>query len=483
MNCAECKDLLVAHLEGLLDGLQEQAVMSHLESCEACRTEWKGLQTLQQRLVGNGKALAVETQNLASPFEDEVMNRIIREQNVTLKRVAQAGASLRLRRFLMKSPIARIAAAAAVVVACVLAVSMWKSTGSIALAAVVAKVEQVQAYLYRETATITDQARGDSTSETTVLMSNDYGMRTDSTRVNASDGRENRSLTYVLPHQKSVVMLNMNEKQYTRMALDDATVTAMKVQNRDPREMLKRLLACKYSELGTTVIDGVKVQGFETTDPAYLGETDTNVSARVWVAVDTWLPVRYELELDLREGVHLSAVQDGYEWDIRVDGSDFQPDIPADFAANELDGMQMPSYSEQGMIDALRMVAEFTGRYPAAIDIDALGRLTQDILTADTPAAQQLREQLKSAGSPEAGARMSQQRLMKLMVLSTFPKVLARQQAEPVYHGDVVTPNDAALPLMRWKTADNEYRVIFGDLHAETVGADTLATLESTLPK
>ena len=37
--------------------------------------------------------------------------------------------------------------------------------------------------------------------------------------------------------------------------------------------------------------------------------------------------------------------------------------------------------------------------------------------------------------------------------------------------------------LLRWKTAENEYRVIFADLHAETVNAETLAKLEAALPK
>jgi len=36
---------------------------------------------------------------------------------------------------------------------------------------------------------------------------------------------------------------------------------------------------------------------------------------------------------------------------------------------------------------------------------------------------------------------------------------------------------------LRWKTGPNEYRVIFADLHADTVDADTLATLEAAMPK
>jgi hypothetical protein len=47
----------------------------------------------------------------------------------------------------------------------------------------------------------------------------------------------------------------------------------------------------------------------------------------------------------------------------------------------------------------------------------------------------------------------------------------------------VVTPQDADKVLMRWKLSDNQYRVLFGSLHAETVDAQTLAELEKNLPK
>ena len=481
MNCAECQELLVLYIEQLLDDSQRQAVEQHLNACQACRKELEGLQTLQDRLVTNGKAVA------QTSVEDQVMNRIIREQSVRLKSAAQASAGLRLRRFLMKSTMTKVAAAAVVVVTCVLAFSMWKDTSSITLAAVVAKVEQVQAFLYRETGTTHDQIQGDSTAEVTVLTSNEYGARMEHTSVNLATGQETQQVTYVLPQKKSIVIIDLSQKQYTRAALDDAMVENMNKQNRDPREMLKRFLSCAYNELGTAVIDGVKAQGFETTDPSYLGSVGTNVSAKVWVAADTWLPVRYELELDISEGIHVSAVQDSYQWNIPVEAEDFEPDIPADFVASPMDGMQMPSFSEQGMIEALQLGVTFAGRYPEKLDNAALQNLTKEmannLMTGDNPAAQQFREEAKSAGSPMKAAMQSSRRFMKLMTLTMFPLMLSAQGAEPVYHGDVVTPNDATLPLMRWKTAANEYRVIFGDLHAETVTGETLAELEAALPK
>ena len=44
-------------------------------------------------------------------------------------------------------------------------------------------------------------------------------------------------------------------------------------------------------------------------------------------------------------------------------------------------------------------------------------------------------------------------------------------------------PKAADKVLLRWKVSDNEYRVIYGDLHVETVAADKLAELEAALPK
>ena len=55
---------------------------------------------------------------------------------------------------------------------------------------------------------------------------------------------------------------------------------------------------------------------------------------------------------------------------------------------------------------------------------------------------------------------------------------LVQDKKEPAYYGESVAPGDDAV-LMRWKTAENEYRVIFGDLSATTVTGETLTELEN----
>jgi hypothetical protein len=67
--------------------------------------------------------------------------------------------------------------------------------------------------------------------------------------------------------------------------------------------------------------------------------------------------------------------------------------------------------------------------------------------------------------------------------LGMFYMTLVQEKKEPAYYGDVVGPADADKVLLRWKISDNEYRVIFSDLQAETVTAEKLAELEAGLPK
>jgi hypothetical protein len=58
MNCAECRDHLVACAEGLLDREELLQCKAHLESCADCRGECQEIVALQQRLVARGQTAA-----------------------------------------------------------------------------------------------------------------------------------------------------------------------------------------------------------------------------------------------------------------------------------------------------------------------------------------------------------------------------------------------------------------------------------------
>ncbi len=74
MNCAECRDNLVACAEGLLDREALLECQAHLEACAGCRAEYKAIASLQQWLTKRGKAAAGVS--IVAP----VMQRVHQEQ-------------------------------------------------------------------------------------------------------------------------------------------------------------------------------------------------------------------------------------------------------------------------------------------------------------------------------------------------------------------------------------------------------------------
>ena len=109
MNCAECKENLVAYAEGLLPESQRRAVESHLQGCPPCRAELKHISALRDRLTANGNA------STRIELENAVLDRILREQSLRLNKANKADRQLQLWRKIMKSRITKLGSAAAII--------------------------------------------------------------------------------------------------------------------------------------------------------------------------------------------------------------------------------------------------------------------------------------------------------------------------------------------------------------------------------
>jgi hypothetical protein len=108
MNCAECRDNLVAYLEGILPESENAAVESHVAACPPCRTEMQQVENVRERLNTNGKTVG------RCSVEAAVIDRILREQSLKLKERQESYDQFRLWRIIMKSKITKFAAAAAI---------------------------------------------------------------------------------------------------------------------------------------------------------------------------------------------------------------------------------------------------------------------------------------------------------------------------------------------------------------------------------
>jgi len=539
MNCAQCQERLVAYLEGLLKDSAKQAVAEHLKECETCRTEFQGLQTLQQRLVDSGRALA------HSDLEDHVMNRIIREQNARLKSAAQAGTGHvaqppaavefegpspgagrvpkresiafgvpmprgiqritpegggAIRRLIMKSSIVKVAVAAVIVLAVTGGLSLWTGTeSSVALADVLSKVEQVQAFMYKMSMQVKGEMPGmgkmDTAVEVSALVAGDYGMRMDMTSTTTVPAAQTvTQQMYMLPQQNTILVLLPGFKQYMRMQVDEKMLEQKRQENNDPRLMLKKILECQYTDLGKTTLDGIEVQGFQTTDPAYGGGIG-DVDIKVWVNRKTEMPVRVDMKFHMNEQMEMEGTMHDFQWDVPVSAAEFNPVIPADYTAAATDGMKVPPMTEETALAGLKLCLELNDKYPDDLNLMTLIQMASKSFRDDfAPDAATVRPPDGTAATPEEakqkltaqvqdGVKKAMDKMMPIQGLGGFYMTLVQGKKEPVYYGKVVTPGDVAQVLLRWKTGPNEYRVIFADLHADTVDADTLATLEAAMPK
>ena len=399
----------------------------------------------------------------------------------------------------MRNPITKLAAAAIIVVAGIAGITMWKHTGSgIVLANVLAQVQQVTAYMYQMTMTMTGKGPTgipmNQTMEASILFAQEGGMKMTMGAADPNGGKISQSETYMLPQEKAIISIMPEQKMYMRMELDDTLLARSRQQNNDPGAMLQQILNCKYESLGRSRIDGVTVEGFRTTDPNYLGGMMGSVNVKIWVDVKTQLPVRSEIDMQIGE-MQVHGVVHDFQWDYPVDATTFKPAIPADYTAMPGGTIKAPAINEETAIEGLKLLGDRTGRYPEKLDYATLMSQLTKITDANDPSRGEdqaaLRKLIEGGASKEEAlkqiAATTTKRTMDVMMpvqgIVMFYMTLVTDKKEPVYYGNVVTPKDADKVLLRWKLSENQYRVIFGGLHAETVDAATLAELEKTLPK
>jgi outer membrane lipoprotein-sorting protein len=418
-----------------------------------------------------------------------------------------------IRRVIMRNPITKLAVAAVVIIACLIGLSFWRTSGSgIALADVLEKVEQVQAFIYKMKTKTTGNVQpgmpsGPIEITGTVLISTEYGTKMDYVMdmnmvVNGAS-QKMRQIMYMLPQEKKAYVIMPEQKQYIQMEFSDDLSAKMKKQSNDPREFLRQIINSKYTDIGKSVIDGVEVEGFETTDPVCIGGMAEDVKVTLWVDRKTELPVREEMHYKMNEQMQMEVELYDFQWYVQVNADEFKPVIPQDYT-NPLPNYKMPTMSEEGAIEGLRFCNQMLGRYPKKIDMmnlmNEVASEFRSIEDSNNPQALKLRERIVEklglhGNTKEQMSKLSQEEKTKKIMefttevmrpvqsLAMFYMTLFQEKKEPAYYGETVTPADTDKVLMRWKTSDNEYRVIFGDLRAETVTAEKLAELEAALPK
>jgi len=383
---------------------------------------------------------------------------------------------------IMRSRTIKLAAAAVIIIAVLLGLPFLpKTTTRPTLGGVGERLRQVEAFMYKMNMKVTGSVMQNMPAvnqdvESTIIISNEFGMKMVMEMTDPNTGRKTTQQMYVLPDDKVMVMIMPEQKRFTRMEFTKDLLARMKKQNNDPREMIKQMLGAKYTELGKSEIDGVEVDGFETTDPGIYGGTTGDVKVTLWVDSVTWLPVLMEMDMTMNEQMRIKGTIHDYQWDVPVEKAQFQPVIPEDFEAFPKEGMKMPEITEEAAIEGLKLFVELTGRYPKQAN---MMDLMQELSTV-------MAEQAKKSKPEDMTETERVTKMMDTMrpmqSLGLLYMALVQDQKDPAYYGEKVGPEDAGAVLMRWKTAENTFRVIFADLSAADVTAEELKEFEKLQP-
>jgi len=386
-------------------------------------------------------------------------------------------------------------AAAAIIIIGISALFLFNPTESgVALADVYAKVQQAQAFMYKMSMTMTGMQKmmgvengTDDTMEMdmTVTISEQYGMKMENYMTVPGPEGKTQNMTqfaYLLPEEKVMISIMPEQKMYQTIEFTDDLLEQTKKQNNDPREMIKQMLGSEYVDLGFSEIDGIKVQGFETTDPAYLMGVGGEVKATLWVDVDTWMPVKSEIWAKIA-GMEMTYKIGHFQWDVPITAADFKYVIPEDY--KEQPSMKMPEMNEKAAIEGLQTYAKFFGQYPEKIDMATIipslmkkiKEMTED---PQTEYAKDYVEKMNAleAQDQEAAVRESQNVFTPISGLAMFHMKLMQEKKDVAYYGDQVTPDDSDSVLMRWEVEGDTYKVIFGDLSVAEMQYDELVQIE-----
>lgn len=363
----------------------------------------------------------------------------------------------------MKSRTSKLAAAAVIIIAVFLGLNIFSESGSVAWAEVLNNVQKVQTYINRMKMTV-QGPEGSQDVDMTFYRSTEYGTRRDSYY-----NDELISQLYIPAEGNKGVELIPSQKKYVSAVFTDEQIKEIAEKN-DPRAIVKEFMCCnQYTKIGRQTIDGIEVEGIEVDNDKFGKTLFEKCKGRLWVAVDTDLPVLIELEGTSAGGaVQISLTIDGFDWDPGLQAEDFEPNIPSDYtlmAEVDLSG------SVEAVIKGLRGFAEITqGKYPTNLDLMTTGKEIGEAFIA-------LRQ--KQGKSPEEKPTQEEmENILTIQGACLFYGKLVKENKDAAYYGDTVTAQDVEKVLMRWKISDQKYRVIFGDLSTLDVSYEELVELE-----
>jgi len=384
-------------------------------------------------------------------------------------------------RTIMRSRTSRLAAAAVIILAAFLALPIFDRTSGIVWAEVVKRLEEIKSGTYTITADIKGMPLTPEDYVTHIIQDVTLSYEQNAVRIDASVQVPNgtrKSRIYLLFEDGALTSLMLDQKKYIEVTIGEDQMKKMSEENGDPATILKAMLEHECTELGRQRIDGVWAWGIEVSDPKLgtkmgrliSGAMFDETTVQLWVDEKRELPIRLIATGSSKDGkTSMKAVYDNFQWNTEIDPALLKPEIPDDFELLAQGQWEAGQEAEE-IIDVLRLFLEYAdGRYPTNLKTMTVAKAIAPALKKKFP-----------PGSPEPSKELVA-RLIKIDRIGMMYTTLEKGGKDPAYYGDKVSTATPEAVLFRWKTGENSYRVVFGDLSTRDVMAEELAELEDAL--
>ena len=370
-------------------------------------------------------------------------------------------------RIIMNTKMAKLAAAAVIVIGVFVGFAIFTKTSSVSWAQVREQVAAVKAVIYKAKINTTENGQPFQV-QIEAILADEHG-----TRMDAYMGEQLLQRSFTLEDKKTHIIIMPAQKKYIEVELTEKN----RIENGDPKLIVEAFLKGDYKQLGRREINGVTVEGIESHDVSPtagfpggggliegLEKLSAKVIASLWVDVATGWP--FEITLDITDengGEQVTIVVSDFQWDAQIDPTTFASVIPEGY---ELMYKVNAENLEEGnqLVEGLKYFAQINdGKYPAKLSIgDILGEIG-NIFRANN-------------SDPHF---LDDGKISTLKYGAQFFGTLEPEGKEPVYNGATVTAADSDKVLVRWKLDDGKYRVIYGDLRIEDVSSGRLEELEA----
>ena len=350
----------------------------------------------------------------------------------------------------MKSPITKIAAAAAIIIVVLLGIHQFGSTPAFA--------EVVQSLLNIQTATfkMSMEVEGVPPQNFDCMYAEPAHMRqTTEGAIVISDLLQGKVVTLAPAQKKAYVM------EFENMP-DDQEETQFNLFG----EIRKHLKEAQDTEdesvqfLGKKQINGLTVIGYHVKKPI--------VDITVWADPETKLPV----EMINKSGPTTYTMTD-IVFDVELDESLFNLDIPAGYTVHTMQ-VDASEPTEKDLLEMFRTWAEhMDGNLPSVLDMNAPVEFVKH-----------QRKKMKEEGiePTEKAALELQKTIMKMSRGGMFVQALP-SESDWHYVGKEVKFGDAEKPIFWYKPEGSEtYRVIYGDLSIREVSAEEISKSSKAEP-